>query len=104
MEADGGLLSYSMARSVEDALEDLEENGCTFLPSLILSGADRTMEADGYGLIRAVKVGGLGVGRGCPGVWLQDRWMRISWELPGAGPGPHCPAYRGGGDPGGANL
>ena len=86
MEADGGLLSYSMARSVEDALEDLEENGCTFLPSLILSGADRTMEADGYGLIRAGKLAGWASGEAARGVnLLQGQVDADILELPGPG-------------------
>ena len=52
VEKDGGLLSKSMTRTAEAALEDLLENGDTFLPALALEGEDREMDPRGYGLVR----------------------------------------------------
>ena len=68
MEKDAGLLSHSMARTVEDALEDLEENQCTFLPALTLAGEEMT--ASGYGLIRDGKLAGWAQGEDAKGVNL----------------------------------
>lgn len=70
MENDAGLLSHSMPRSVEDALQDLEETGCTFLPSLRLEGEERTMAADGYGLIKYGRLVDWVDGEGAKGVNL----------------------------------
>jgi len=69
MEADGGLLSQSMTRTVEEVLEDLEENGCTYVPAL-RTGEEGDMTAAGYGLIKDGRLVGWAQGEAASGVNL----------------------------------
>lgn len=88
MEADAGLLSDSMARTVKEVMGELEENGCSFAPALAVSEEDGGLAAAGYGLIRGDRVAGWAAGEAARGVNLLEGRVDadiLELQVPGGG-------------------
>lgn len=75
LEADAGLLSSTMFRTVEDVMEDLAENGDSFAPALTLNGETGELEPTGYGLLRQGTLAGWADGEAARGVNLLMGWV-----------------------------
>lgn len=74
LEADAGLLSDFMNRTVEEVLEDLEENGDSFVPALTL-GENGRLEPAGYALIQDGALVGWAQGEAAMGINLLQGWV-----------------------------
>ena len=75
LEADAGLLADSMFRTVEDVMEDLEENGDSFAPALTLDQESGQLEPAGYGLLRQGVLAGWAEDEAARGVNLLMGWV-----------------------------
>ena len=70
LEADEGLLSDFTHRTVEDVMEDLEENGDSFVPALTLNEEQKRLEPAGYALLKEGALAGWAQGEDAKGVNL----------------------------------